>query len=191
MGGQLIASCVCSLVSVVPELSSPLSVEMWKSEHLLKPWREQCAPLLGRPPPHIQCTWQRVGRSRVTCCPGPASLLQKEPCQRQVKSRGRSYGKKQLCSPSLLELVPSAVTTWAGGSRGEGWDKRTWGKWWRITCPLCPGNVSPRSYSKNRDGLCISYVKLLMQYRRHNSCAAPEVSASGWYLLYLRIQLPD
>ena len=78
------------------DLSSPLSVEIWKSEDFLKPWREKWASLLGWKPPRIQHTWQKAGRPRVTCCLDPASLPQKELCQRQLKSRGRSYGKSSF-----------------------------------------------------------------------------------------------
>lgn len=96
LGGQLIATCMCSLVSMAFDLSSPLSVEIWKSEDFLKPWREKWASLLGWKPPRIQHTWQKAGRPRVTCCLDPASLPQKELCQRQLKSRGRSYGKSSF-----------------------------------------------------------------------------------------------
>lgn len=100
-------SCVCSLVLLVCELSRPLSPEEGRSGVLSKPRWEQCAPLCGRNAPSIQHPWQKAGRPRAHCCSGPASLIQKEPGQWQVKSGGRSCGEEQLGPHPLMEPAPS------------------------------------------------------------------------------------
>ena len=116
---------------------------------------------------------------RATCCPGPASLLQKKPCQSQVKSRGRSYGKEQLCPHSLLELLPPyslllfkscnyMPCQWPNGlvvaeKKAEIREDEGCGEGSHIqSARKCVTGTS----SKNRDGPCISYVKHLIWYQR-------------------------
>lgn len=159
--------CMCSLISVVLELSCSLSMEVGKSGHLSKLWWEQCVSLHGMNISYHPTELMRAGRPRPHLLLWAIQFPPEAAVPKACQEHGQTLWWRAAWFPSIspagarsflifvaLNIMLTYVTPVApkaGGSTWEGCDKTRWG----TTCLCCPGNVSLGPNSKHGDGLCI------------------------------------